>query len=79
MDGSFHHDIPEVTTVEFFALLNPAVRQQINDLQDPDEQRQRPGFRPRSQKKGKGYLAEDQYPDDQIFYGKKGKKGGKKG
>jgi len=37
----FHHDIPEVTTVEFFALLNPAVRQQINDLQDPDEQRQR--------------------------------------
>ena len=23
----FHHDIPEVTTVEFFALLNPAVRQ----------------------------------------------------
>ena len=43
------------------------------------KQRQRPGFRPRSQKKGKGYLAEDQYPDDQIFYGKKGKKGGKKG
>ena len=37
----FHHDIPEVTTVEFLALLNPAVRQQINDLQDPDEQRQR--------------------------------------
>ena len=37
----FHHDIPEVTTVEFFALLNPAVRQQINDLQDPEEQRQR--------------------------------------
>ena len=27
----FHHDIPEVTTVEFFALLNPAVRQQINE------------------------------------------------
>ena len=37
----FHHDIPEVTTVEFFALLNAAVRQEINDLQDPDEQRQR--------------------------------------
>ena len=42
-------------------------------------QRKRPGFRPRSQKKGKGYLAEDQFPDDQAFYGKKGKKGGKKG
>ena len=42
-------------------------------------QRKRPGFRPRSQKKGKGYLAEDQFPDDQAFYGKKGgKKGGKK-
>ena len=36
-------------------------------------------FRPRSQKKGKGYLADDQVPDDQAFYGKKGKKGGKKG
>ena len=42
-------------------------------------QRKRPGFRPRSQKKGKGYLADDQVPDDQAFYGKKGKKGGKKG
>eukprot|EP00434_Breviolum_minutum_P034756 symbB.v1.2.030767.t1/scaffold3504.1/size56522/1 len=42
-------------------------------------QRKRPGFRPRSQKKGKGYLADDQFPDDQTFYGKKGKKGGKKG
>ena len=41
-------------------------------------QRKRPGFRPRSQKKGKGYLA-DEVPDDQAFYGKKGKKGGKKG
>ena len=35
----FHHDIPEVTTVEFFALLTPAVRQQINDIQDPEEAR----------------------------------------
>jgi len=43
------------------------------------KQRQRPGFRPRSQKKSKGYLAEEQLPDDQAFYGKKGKKGGKKG
>eukprot|EP00434_Breviolum_minutum_P043804 symbB.v1.2.039065.t1/scaffold6327.1/size18981/2 len=42
-------------------------------------QRKRPGFRPRSQKKGKGYLTDDQVPDDQAFYGKKGKKGGKKG
>ena len=42
-------------------------------------QRKRPGFRPRFQKKGKGYLADDQVPDDQAFYGKKGKKGGKKG
>jgi len=43
-------------------------------------QRKRPGFRPRSQRKGKGYLAEgQQFPDDQAFYGKKaGKKGGKK-
>ena len=44
------------------------------------KQRKRPGFRPRSNHKGKGYLAEDyQFPDDQVFYGKKGKKGGKKG
>eukprot|EP00434_Breviolum_minutum_P044963 symbB.v1.2.040218.t1/scaffold7081.1/size14668/1 len=42
-------------------------------------QRKPPGFRPRFQKKGKGYLADDQVPDDQAFYGKKGKKGGKKG
>ena len=29
---------------------------------------------------GKGYLAEDfQFPDDQVFYGKKGKKDGKTG
>ena len=41
MDGSFHHDIPEVTTIEFFNLLNPAARQQINDIADPEEQRQR--------------------------------------
>ena len=33
--------IPEVTTIEFFNLLAPAVRQQINDMQDPDDQRQR--------------------------------------
>ena len=37
----FHHDIPEVTTIEFFNLLNPAARQQINDIADPEEQRQR--------------------------------------
>ena len=37
----FHHEIPEVTTIEFFQLLTPAIRQQINDIQDPDEQRQR--------------------------------------
>ena len=40
----FHHEIPEVTTIEFFALLTPAVRQQINDIQDqegPDEARRR--------------------------------------
>ena len=38
----FHHDIPESDNSRIlFALLNPAVRQQINDLQDPDEQRQR--------------------------------------
>ena len=37
----FHHDIPEVTRIEFFNLLAPAVRQQFNELQDPDEQRQR--------------------------------------
>ena len=44
------------------------------------KQRKRPGFRPRSNHKGKGYLADDsQFPDDHVFYGKKGKKGGKKG
>ena len=44
------------------------------------KQRKRPGFRPRSNYKGKGYLADDsQFPDDHVFYGKKGKKGGKKG
>ena len=37
----FHHDILEVTTIEFFNLLNPAARQQINDIADPAEQRQR--------------------------------------
>ena len=37
----FHHDIPEVTTIEFFNLLTPALRQEVNDLQDPDDQRQR--------------------------------------
>ena len=37
----FHHDIPEVTTIEFFNLLNPAARQQTNDIADPEEQRQR--------------------------------------
>ena len=37
----FHHEIPEVTTIEFFQLLTPAIRQQINEMQDPDEQRQR--------------------------------------
>ena len=44
------------------------------------KQRKRPGFRPRSNYKGKGYLADDsQFPDDHVFYGKKGgKKGGKK-
>ena len=44
------------------------------------KQRKRPGFRPRSNHKGKGYLADDsQFPDDHVFYGRKGKKGGKKG
>ena len=33
-------------------------------------------FRPRSQK-GKGYMTEE-FQDDQVYYGKKGKKGGKK-
>ena len=42
------------------------------------KQRKRPGFRPRSQGKGKGYMTEE-FQDDQVFYGKKGKKGGKKG
>ena len=37
----FHHDIPEVTTIEFFNLLTPALRQEVNDLQDPEDQRQR--------------------------------------
>ena len=37
----FHHEIPEVTTIEFFNLLTPAARQQINDMQDPEDQRQR--------------------------------------
>ena len=37
----FHHEIPEVTTIEFFNRLALAVRQQVNEIQDPDEQRQR--------------------------------------
>ena len=43
------------------------------------KQRKRPGFRPRSNYKGKGYLADDsQFPDDHVFYGKKGGKKGRK-
>lgn len=36
----FHHDSPEAETHEYVNLSPPALRAAINELQDPDEQRQ---------------------------------------
>ena len=46
-----------VTSAEFLADVSSRAREKAKEAKGNDL-----GFRPRSQKKGKGYLADDQFP-----------------